>query len=252
VLLYGGYLVIAEGAIGPFDKLNLLIDTGAYPSVIENKIAWRLGLPEHDARVNLARMTIRTRVVRLPRLVVGPVQAESLTVLAEDLSVFQRALGCRVDAIVGLDVLKKSSFSIDYRAKELRFGLTQSMTFSVPFETIEPLVTIRMQLQSRRLRVVVDTGSRDLMLFQSRVSGVSGLEDLGEEKVADLGGSFRRRKVRILDSYLGKEMISPQIAFLTDDRRDEGDDFDGVLGVGGPQFRSIAFDFEHRTFNWER
>lgn len=44
--LHRGYLVIVEGSIGNLGKLNFLVDTGAYPSVVDQKIAHVLGLAE--------------------------------------------------------------------------------------------------------------------------------------------------------------------------------------------------------------
>ncbi len=122
IRVYWGYLVIVEGSIGDVHKLNFLVDTGAYPSVVDQKIAHDLKLAEQPERVNLWNKSVQARQVVLPSLSLGPVRVESIPVLAEDLSFLQKALGFKVDAIVGLDVLRKSSFTINYKAKEILFG----------------------------------------------------------------------------------------------------------------------------------
>src|SRR6266481_3529756 len=251
VRLYWGYLIIVEGSIGNVHKLNFLVDTGAYPSVVDQTIAHDLGLAEQPSRVNLSNKSVQTGLVILPSLLLGSVGAESLPVLTEDLSFLRKALGYKVDAIIGLDVLGKSSFTVNYVTKEMVLGPVESLPFSAPFDTDIPIVTVRTKFQNQQLRLVVDTGGPDLMLFQSRMPDSTAVQTIATEDTANLSGIVRLRKMRIPEVYLGEEAIGPQTAFVVVDRKDEGDNFDGILGMRGPQFSKIAFDFERRRFFWE-
>jgi Aspartyl protease len=136
-----------------------------------------------------------------------------------------------------------------HRAARIAPGLPANR--SVPFDAEEPVVTIRTRLQNHLLRLVVDTGSPDVMLFESRMSDSAGFQMLGTQETVNASGTLRLRKVWIPDVYLGEERIGGRAAFIVNDHKDDGDNFDGVLGMKAPQQSKIAFDFEHRRFSWE-
>jgi len=52
-----------EGSIGKLEKLNFLVDTGAYPSVVDQTIAHGLNLAEKPSKVNLSSKTVETGLV---------------------------------------------------------------------------------------------------------------------------------------------------------------------------------------------
>src|SRR2546429_3725500 len=79
IRLYWGYLVIVEGSIGNVPKLSFLVDTGAYPSVVDQKIAMRLGLAAQPGKVNLSNKSVQTHLIVLPSLLLGPIEATSLS-----------------------------------------------------------------------------------------------------------------------------------------------------------------------------
>ena len=252
IQLYRDYLVVVEGSIGNLEKLTFIIDTGAYPSMIDQRIATALGLRETDGKVALVNQSVRTKLATLPSVGVGPARVESVPVLVQDLSSIEKTLGRRIDAVVGLDVLGKNSFSIDYRTKRLRFGPVERTRSTVLFETRTPFVIVEVRLHDQPVRLLVDTGASALMLFQSRLKDAISLLAGRTAKATNVGGDFQRQPVLIADTRLGKEEFGPLTGFVVADQRDDGRDFDGLLSVRGLQLEEIGFDFENHEISWRK
>jgi hypothetical protein len=251
IQLYRDYLVAVEGSIGNLEKLTFIIDTGAYPSMIDQRIATILGLSERDGKVGLVNQNAQVKLATLPVVAVGPARAESIPVLVQDLSNLEKTLGRRIDGVVGLDVLGKTSFSINYRTKRMRFGPVERSR-STSFETGPPFITVEARLHDRTVRLLVDTGASALMLFQSRLTNPTSLPAGKLAKAKNVGGDFQRQAVLIPDLHLGKENLGPQRGFMVADQRDDGRGFDGVLSVGGLYLEEIGFDFEHHELSWKK
>jgi len=231
-------------------NLRFLIDTGASPSIIDERIANALGSVQTPARLALATRTLSVKQSTVPTMCVGTLRANSVPVLTQDLSTVSTSLGLQIDGIIGLDVLSQSSFTIDYKSRRLRFGPIQDSTVGVPFETGPPFVTVRVLLQDKTRRLLVDTGASAAMLFQTHIGDIAPLQRLDTNSAANLGGQFQRIKVAFKDMQLGETKLGPQIGFIVEDQRDSGRDFDGVLGIAALQFYEVGFDFEHQKLIW--
>ena len=60
-------------------------------------------------------------------------------VIVQDLSFAEKALGIRVDAMIGFDVLGQSPFTIDYESRKLVFGPVDPSFSTVPYSRACPM-----------------------------------------------------------------------------------------------------------------
>ena len=164
--LRDGYQVIAQGAIGPLDRLNLLIDTGSFPSMVDDRIAKNCASRSTRRRpwCSTVGSAFSARFCRTsgwsdPRGY-GVASVGDLSYLGVP----------NVDAIIGLDVLTRSSFSIDYDHRLLTFGSIAAGDSNLPLDVVPPFLTVRFHSAVIRFRLLVDTGSRHIVLFGQRVS----------------------------------------------------------------------------------
>lgn len=250
--LYQGYVIVVEGSIAGRDRLNLMLDTGANPSVIDSALARQLGLTGTDAVLAMHNASVTVQVAEAPAIVLGPFVRTRHTVLLRDLSPLRMHTGVPIHAIVGLDLFANRSFTIDYQRRRLIFGPAE-LAFTAPFETGAPFVTLSVRAGRETLRLLVDTGTPGLMLFQSRLHG-RGLRvrHQGVTESRNLAGWFRLDRVTVDELRLGDSQLHSMPAVVANDKADWGRTFDGLLGPAALGLKQLSFDFERGTVGWTR
>lgn len=73
--LYRGYTIVVQGSIGSLNKLNFLIDTGAVPSVLDQRIARKLRLVGKEESVSVFSGSLRALRVEVADVQLGPIRA---------------------------------------------------------------------------------------------------------------------------------------------------------------------------------
>jgi hypothetical protein len=164
--LHQQHLVVTKGSIGQLNDLRLLMDTGTIPSVVDARVARKLHLRTESSMLVAFGQQVPVQKAVVDGFRVGSVVSGPVPVGVGDLSYLQRA---RIDAIVGLDVLARRSFSIDYQSRVLRFAPACREHSIVPLELVWPFLTVRMTIAGQLVRLLVDTGSSDVVLFKSRM-----------------------------------------------------------------------------------
>jgi predicted aspartyl protease len=252
--LIDGWAIVVEGTLAGKAHQKMLIDTGAVPSAINIRAARRLGLSGTEQKLSLMNRAMKVQKVRVANVRVGPVAAEALDMVAMDLASIEQALGTRIDAVIGLDLLSRKNFSLDYRRKELDFSGNASVAGSIPFETREEAggtyVLITLQSNGERLQMLLDTGTRDMMLFKRRLRG-----DLQQLPVKDkdfnlnAGGRDSLEVVEVPGVNLGPFSWKKRKGYLWDTLPDQLRDFDGMIGPGALDAQVVAFDFDRRVIS---
>ena len=249
--LYQHHLIVIKGSIGELDGRSLLIDTGTIPSMVDARIARKLHLTSQSSTLVAFGQRVQIQSAILDGFRIGPVHSGPVPTGVGDLSYLH---GVPVDAIVGLDVLARTNFSIDYRTHVLTFAPEGREDAVAPLEIVWPFVTVRMTIAGEQVRLLVDTGSSDLVLFKSRIpAALSGAPWRGDKTVQYASGAARLQRLELRQAGLGAHEWDKLPAWALD-RVPHGypPSIDGVLGVRSLGCQRVRFDFEKGEFGWSR
>jgi hypothetical protein len=249
--LYQHHLVVTKGSIGQLNGLDLLIDTGTIPSVVDGRIARKLRLQTESSRLVAFGQEVAIQSAVVDGFRIGSLQSGPVPAAVGDLSYLK---GVHVDAIVGLDVLARTSFSIDYRTRVLRLAAEGQLESVAPLEIVWPFLTVRMTVAGQPVRLLVDTGSPDLVLFKTRMpAALSNPPWKGDKTVQYAAGAARLMRLELRQAGLGADIWDKLPAWALD-RATNGypPGIDGVLGVTALGCQRVRFDFERGELGWSR
>jgi len=246
VKVYQGFLVVAEGQFGrTSERQNFILDTGTSPSILNIDIAKHLGLPLSRAKLSAIGGESEVYAATLPEIRLGPLQAVSVPVLVADLSRREHDFKMPIAGILGMDVLGKISFRLDYGKQLIEFGEADPAGIPVNLSTRADLPITEINVGGKILRLLVDTGTDRMMLFGARsaaeISPNTANNLLYGNSVA---GAVPFRAISPLDFEIGGERFHQNAYFVPDN---EEPLFDGLLSVRSLGIRVLSLDANRRV-----
>jgi predicted aspartyl protease len=248
--LHGGFAVVVHGAIASQDNLNILVDTGAVPSVVNERLARKLKLSGPREVISVVNQNRSLQRVSLVGLHIGLLEYATVSAVVLDLATIESRLGLRLDAIVGLDVLGGRNFTIDYKQRQLLIGEALSTGERIPFElkteARAPYVVVSMEMNSQRVRLLLDTGADDLKLYAARVPALTlTVQKSGTRKDVSAAGEYDVNQIRLSNARLGGIERANLQAVIVGSPDSALREFDGLLGPTFLGITRLAFDFRN-------
>ena len=251
--IYRGYAIVVRGSIGKLKNLNLLIDTGAVPSVVDRRVAQKLHLSGIHEKLSVFTEELDVERATARNVKIGSDRLEALPVVVRDLSFAADAFGTQVDGLIGFDFLSQGPFTIDYLHKQIVFGPIGRLAVAVHYEANPGYAVVEMKLQQYTLHLVVDTGANDLVLFGGITHDfIEAMAVVSTRTWSNMAGEIHVQEVQLKDAYLGSTPWPKKSAFiLPSEPKNTPQGLSGLLGVASLKARRVAFDPGRRILAWD-
>jgi hypothetical protein len=241
--IFRNFLVVAEGQIGGApEHQNFVLDTGTAPSIVNERLLRQLGLPTLPSTITALGKTMPTQAAVVPEIELGPILATLVPVRVVNLSRLERDLGIPIAGIIGLDVLSKSSFHLDYDKRELEFGEFSDEGIPVYLNARVGVAVAVVTFGGKTVRMAVDTGSDRVVLLGGNFVEVGwlALRNTSQAGTSLLDQGMRVQEFYAPDITLGGQHFSKDRAYFVPGSANPL--FDGLLGVRALGFRGLSYD----------
>lgn len=251
--LHRDYMVLVQGRINSVEDVTFLIDTGSTSTIISPFLAKKLQLKGVEKKAVAVATRLRAKEVILHNIGIGSTRFRVVPALVTDLSALTK-VSKNIDAVLGMDALVRTSLRIDYRSCTLTFRPERSLSSSsvMALHNLQPSLTL--QAGGKPVRLLVDTGAQDLVLFGSRLDNPPQMHRSSwqSKPLVNLGGSNEGRLVFLTQVQLGSARWEQLNAYLIEGRIEHCRDLEGFVGPASLGWSSVQFDFAQNRLSWEQ
>ena len=244
--LVADFLIVVEGTISGRQGLKFAIDTGTARSVIDERVAAALAVPRNRSSMEVFGRPVVTEGLVASDMAFGTVRATDVQVLIADLASQQQRFGIRIDALVGVDVLRNHCFTIDFAAQRLTVECVPERSPDVAFNP--PLPVVETWIDGNRYRMIVDSASEAIVVFQSSLPPDTKLNTDGEVSATHVSGTTRLKRFTPERFSVGRHPIGTPPVFVMSRTAPTG--YDGVLGMRWLPGTRIYVDLVRGGLSW--
>lgn len=249
-----GVAIEIEGRIGRLNNLRFFLDTGTTKTVVDRRVAHQLHLSckPGNTVINFNRRLKMEQCV-LPDIGIGSFHVKDLPVYVTTLALASR-LADDADALIGLDLLGASRFTLDYATYKVTFDSIKRPAPPPANDPDDPIcMTAVIQVQGHPLRLILDTGIQGIVLYRNRLrNSFPHLRVAGKSEYVNIGGRLPAKRVTLTGVRIGGVETNLVALLISEPPKNILPGIDGFLGVSELRARQVTIDFVAKTLTLKR
>jgi predicted aspartyl protease len=246
--LVSNFEIVIQGRVGERDGLRFILDTGSSYSVIDRRVADKMGLHRRPGKAFSYDRDLAIEWADIPDAQIGPMRVSGIRMMVARLADISE-LAENADGIIGLDVLSRAKkIDIDYERRRVSFDLDEGCGSG--HSAVKALL-VTVVIQGIPMRLLVDTGLRYLLLYKDRLSSaLPHLRTEGEPRGA-VFGRLQATEVNLPGvQVFPPEAVTP-VFLIEGPGKTDLDGIDGYLGPASLHARRLELDFAAMTLRWQ-
>jgi hypothetical protein len=251
--IYGGYLVVAPASVNGLTNLRFLLDTGAMNSVVDRTLAEKLGLHGVAASAISFDKDLACEWAKVQEITFGPERISNKHVLIEDLR-YLRSGGAQVDGVIGLDILRRQSFVLDYARRRVTFGKPASPGMrSVPIRVDGRSISVEVYVDRRPVRMIADTGVRNAVFYRNALRDSFTVYRVERRsRGLSVGGVVEDEVAIVTALAIGGHPLDRKVLVVSAPETERLTGVSGYLGLASLNAKEVAFDFDTNQLLWSK